>query len=164
MGSNNKTQIRKDLSKRQINVIREFDAPVDKVWEAWTNRDLLDEWWAPKPWKTESKSMDFRQGGVWMYAMAGPDGTKQWCRVDYKTIVPEESLTGYDAFCDEQGNINNLFPRMFWQVHFEPSATGTAVNSIITFDSEDDLYKILEMGFAEGFTAAHGNLDTLLQD
>ncbi len=163
MQSNNKTQVSKDLAKKQITVTREFDAPVNEVWEAWTDSKLLDEWWAPKPWKAETKSMDFREGGVWLYAMVGPDGTKQWCKVDYKTIEPHKNFTGYDAFVDEAGKINDSFPRMFWQVSFTPTAKGTTVHVLITFDSEKDLNKILEMGFAEGFTAAHGNLDALLK-
>lgn len=162
MQNKNQTQVDKDLSKKQIYVTRQFDAPVDRVWEAWTKPEILDEWWAPNPWKAETKSMDFREGGVWIYAMVGPDGTKQWCQVDYKNITPNKSFSGYDAFCDDQGNIIENMPRMFWELTFVPVATGTRVDVVMTFETEEELNKILEMGFAEGFTAAHGNLDQLL--
>jgi uncharacterized protein YndB with AHSA1/START domain len=39
----------KDLSAKKIHVIREFNAPIEKVWKAWTDPDLLEKWWGPKP-------------------------------------------------------------------------------------------------------------------
>ncbi len=107
--------------------------------------------------------MDFKEGGVWFYSMVSPEGDKSWCKVEYKKIVPKESFTCDDTFCDVRGNINPELPRMHWQVNFKPVSKGTAVNILLTFDSEDDLNKILEMGFAEGFTAENGNLDNLLK-
>jgi uncharacterized protein YndB with AHSA1/START domain len=55
----------KDASNKKLKVEREFDAPVAQVWNAWTQPELLDQWWAPKPWKANTKSMDFREGGRW---------------------------------------------------------------------------------------------------
>ncbi|HEX6334401.1 MAG TPA: SRPBCC domain-containing protein [Flavisolibacter sp.] len=156
------TNFTKDSVNKKIIVEREFDAPLAQVWRAWTEAELLDQWWAPRPWKTRTRSMDFREGGVWLYYMEGPEGEKQLCRVDYATIRPEQSFTGDDAFCDEAGNINRDFPVMHWQCHFSGTSSGTLVRVEITFDSEADMEKIIEMGFQEGFTAAHGNLDELL--
>ncbi|MGZ8541422.1 MAG: SRPBCC family protein, partial [Chitinophagaceae bacterium] len=139
-----------------------FDAPVEQVWKAWTESEWLDQWWAPKPWKANTRSMDFRDGGTWFYYMEGPDGSRHYCRADYETIVPGKSYTGLDAFCDEDGNINTDFPRMHWKAVFSKSANGTKVEVEITFDSDADMEKIIEMGFKEGFSAAHTNLDELL--
>jgi uncharacterized protein YndB with AHSA1/START domain len=94
--------------------------------------------------------------------MEGPDGSRHYCRADYETIVPNKSYTGLDAFCDEKGTINTDFPRMHWQVQFNKSGNGTKVEVEITFPSEADMEKIIEMGFKEGFAAAHTNLDELL--
>src|SRR5256885_15696100 len=121
------TQYTKDVTNKKILVTREFDAPLEKVWEAWPDKNILDQWWAPRPWKARTKSMDFREGGIWLYCMEGPEGEKQWCRVDYQTIVPNKSFTGLDAFCDEQGNKNNDFPGMQWKVEFSKTDTGTNV-------------------------------------
>ena len=152
----------KDAANKKISVVREFDAPVEQVWKAWTESELLDQWWAPKPWKANTQSMDFREGGTWLYYMEGPDGTRQYCRADYETIAPNKSYTGLDAFCDENGKINTEFARMHWKVVFNKSANGTKVEVEIKFDSEADMEKIIEMGFKEGFAAAHTNLDELL--
>jgi len=163
MKSNNKTIISKDLKNKQLKITREFEATIEQVWNAWTKSELLDLWWAPKPWKAKTKSMDFREGGFWLYAMVGPDGIQSWARADYKTIVPFASFTAIDTFCDEDGNINNEFPGMHWKCEFNETNKKTRVNIDITFSNEADLEKIIEMGFSEGFTAAHGNLDELLE-
>ena len=162
--ANKETLITKDPSNRKLTIVREFDAPVDQVWRAWTEHELLDQWWAPKPWKAKTKSMDFREGGVWLYSMVGPDGTGEFCKVDYKTIVHKKSFSGMDAFCDENGNTTSKFPSMEWLCEFSSIAGGTRVDVNITFSSAADLEKIVEMGFKEGFTAAHSNLDELLAE
>jgi PhnB protein len=108
-----------DKENKVIRVEREFAAPLAKVWAAWTQSEILDQWWAPKPWQTKTKSLDFREGGFWLYAMVGPDNTTQWCRADYKSIITHRSFSGYDAFCDENGNINRDFPRSLWTNQFK---------------------------------------------
>lgn len=164
METSNKTQIIKDLKNKKLKITREFDAPVIQVWDAWTQSELLDQWWAPKPWKAKTKSMDFREGGFWIYAMVGPDGSEQWCRVDYENIEPSKSFAGTDAFCDEKGNINHEMPVMHWKCIFNESTTGTSLQIDITFKEEADIAKIVEMGFEKGFTAALTNLDELLEN
>jgi uncharacterized protein YndB with AHSA1/START domain len=157
------TEIQQDLANKKLLVSRDFDAPVDVVWRAWTEKEFIDQWWAPKPWKARTKTMDFKEGGTWLYCMEGPDGEQQWCRADFTTIVHQKYYEGSDAFSDEHGNINNDIPVTDWKVAFSPTATGTKVNVELKFKSEADLQKIVEMGFKEGFTAAHENLDTLLE-
>ncbi len=152
----------KDLANRKLKVVREFDAPLEQVWKAWTDSEILDQWWAPKPWKANTKSMDFREGGRWLYYMEGPDGSRHYCKVDYKSIAPNKVFGGEDAFCDENGNSNNDLPTMNWKCSFSKSGNGTKVEVDITFATEADLDKIIEMGFKEGFAAAHNNLDELL--
>jgi uncharacterized protein YndB with AHSA1/START domain len=156
------TSITKDAANKKLFVVREFDGTLEQVWKAWTESKLLDMWWAPKPWKAKTKKMDFREGGFWLYCMEGPDGTQIWCRVDYQTIIPNRGFTTIDAFCDAEGNKTSDFPGMHWKNEFSETETGTKVIVELTFASEADLEKIIEMGFKEGFTAAHNNLDELL--
>jgi PhnB protein len=157
------TEITTDLANKKLQVVREFDAPLEQVWRAWTESELLDQWWAPKPWKARTKSMDFREGGSWLYCMEGPEGEESpWCRADYKTIDAQKSFTIVDAFCDENGNDNSDTPNMHWKNVFSETNSGTRVEVEITFASVADLEKIVEMGFKEGFTAGLENLDELL--
>lgn len=162
MVSTNETKISKAPSGNKLIVTRSFDAPVEKVWRAWTESRLLDDWWAPKPWKTETKSMRLAEGGQWLYSMVGPAGERHWSRVDFKTVVPQKKLVSVCVFCDENGNAAPGMSPMYWLVEFRSQDGGTAINVELSLDSETDLEKIIAMGFKEGFTMGLGNLDELL--
>ena len=153
-----------DKEARKIHVERSFDAPVDLVWKAWTDPAITDQWWAPKPWRAETKSQDFREGGRWIYCMVGPEGERHWCLFEYKSIHPQKSYSGMDAFCDENEVLNPEMPRMNWDNHFSAKGDSTVVNIDISFDKLDDLEKIIEMGFKEGFTMGLENLDAYLKE
>lgn len=148
-----------DKTNNQIKVERSFNAPLGLVWAAWTEADILDRWWGPKPWRAETKYMDFREGGYWLYAMISPQNEKHWSRADYEKIVPKKYFSAYDGFCDEEGNLNAAMPRNKWENSFTANGDQTLVNILLTFDSLEDLEKIIEMGFQEGFTAGLENLD-----
>ncbi len=150
-------EVDKDLN--QIKVERSFNAPVDLVWTAWTEAEILDQWWAPKPWTAQTKSMDFTEGGYWLYAMVGPESEKHWARADYITIKPEQFFSALDGFCDEHGEINTSLPRNKWENSFEAKEDHTVVNCVLSFESLKDLEQIIAMGFKEGFTAGLENLD-----
>ena len=142
-----------------VNVTREFGANLSLVWEAWTNPEILDQWWAPKPWKTETVTMDFREGGTWLYYMQGPEGERHYCKNDYIKIEIEKMFSGLDAFCDENGKTNEQFPRTEWVNHFNQNGNTTTVTIKAQYASLEDLEKIIAMGFKEGFTMALENLD-----
>src|SRR5690554_8061370 len=65
-----------DRKNNRIQVTREFNAGRQLVWDAWTQAEMLDQWWAPKPYLAETKSLDLRVGGTWLYAMVGPEGSR----------------------------------------------------------------------------------------
>ncbi|MBK7881944.1 MAG: SRPBCC domain-containing protein [Saprospiraceae bacterium] len=152
-----------DRQNKTIAVKREFAAGLDLVWDAWTNPEILDLWWAPKPYQTKTKSMDFREGGHWLYAMISPEGETHWCRADYNKIAKLQSYSGLDAFCDEEGKVNQDFPRSFWTNTFSEKDEVTTVNILIAYDELADLEKIIQLGFKEGFTMALGNLDQYIE-
>jgi len=162
MTNTNNTQVVKDLPNKKLTVTRYFDAEQDDVWRAWTEAELLDLWWAPKPWKTETKSLDFKVGGSWLYAMVGPEGERHWCRADYLSIDAQDRFNIKEYFCDEEGNLSNTAPIMYWKNDFIPDGEGTKVIVEISFEKEEDIQTILEMGFEQGFTMALGNLDEYL--
>lgn len=158
----NETTYTKDLVKKQIKVAREFNAPVERVWKAWTDTSQLDKWWAPKPWKAHTRSMDFKPGGTWLYTMMGPEGESHCARMDFETIDPPNSYTAIDSFCDENGTRNQDLPAMQWNTQFTATDSGTNVTVIITFNNEAELEQLMSSGFKEGFAMAHENLDELL--
>jgi len=157
-----KTTFHKDVANNKMSITREFAGTIEDVWKAWTDPKVLDQWWAPKPWKAQTKSMDFRDGGRWIYAMVGPEGEKHWALAEYSKIVPQKSYEVLDAFGDEAGNINKDFPRAKWKIVFKSVPVGTLVEIDIAYNSKEEMEKMVEMGFKEGFSMAHENLDELL--
>lgn len=73
-----------DMQKSSLTVRREFAAKRQLVWDCHTKRELLDQWFAPKPLTTKTKHMEFKEGGYWHYAMITPDGQSFWSRLDYQ--------------------------------------------------------------------------------
>lgn len=146
-----------------IHVTREFEAEQELVWRAWTTAELLDQWWAPLPYRNSTKSLDFKEGGTWLYSMTSPEGQVHWSRFDYERIVAGKSYTGLDAFCDENGTIDTSFDRMHWQNVFSSVSGKTTVYITITVDTLETLEKIMTMGFKEGFTMGLDQLENLLK-
>lgn len=151
-----------DKENSTIHVKREYNASLPLVWQAWTTAELLDQWWGPKPWRAETKTMDFREGGYWLYAMVGPEGERHWGRLDYISIVKERSFTGKDGFCDEQGTFNPAFPQNLWETGFSETGFSVMVSITLTFDKLADLEQTIAMGFRDGFTLGLNQLDELM--
>ena len=158
-----KTLITTDLEKATLEARREFTANISLVWRAWTEAALLDQWWAPRPWRTETKSMDFKPGGRWVYDMVGPEGERHGNLQTYDEIEKEVFFTGQDAFTDSQGNINEGMPVGVWRNTFAATERGTIVTSLIRYTSKEALETVINMGMAEGLSMAQDNLDELLK-
>ncbi len=98
------TMIEKDLI-----ITRFFDAPRERVWQAWTKPEHFKEWWGPKGFTAPLISIDFRTGGKYLYCMrgSGPDGVVRdyWTTGVYREIVPMERIVCADSFADEKGNV-----------------------------------------------------------
>jgi uncharacterized protein YndB with AHSA1/START domain len=161
--STNKTEVIKNFKEKTIIVSREFDAPIEKVWQAYTDSSLLDQWWGPSPWRAETKRMNFKPGGYWLYAMVGPGGERHWARMNYIAI---DHLKGYDiedVFCDEDGNLNTDLPVSRGRMSFVKTVNGTRVDFKMIYASETDVQKIVEMGFEQGITVCLDQLEELLK-
>jgi uncharacterized protein YndB with AHSA1/START domain len=145
-----------------LTIKREFAANRQLVWDAHTKSELLDQWFAPRPLTTKTKSMDFSEGGHWIYAMVDPGGTEYWGRMDYVTISPIDGYTGLDGFCDNNGNLNPQLPRADWDVSFKDLGENAIVETIVTYNSQADLETVIKMGMKEGMTSTLERLDDLL--
>jgi uncharacterized protein YndB with AHSA1/START domain len=95
------------MADNQIIITREFNAPVEKVWQAWTDPELIKQWWGPEGFSAPYIKNDLRVGGTYVYAMHGPAGTEwdkdMYSGGEYIEIVPNEKLVATDYFCDENG-------------------------------------------------------------
>lgn len=146
-----------------MTVVREFAASRPLVWDAYTKSELLEKWWAPKPWKSVTKTMDFREGGIWHYAMRGPEGEEHWGIADYLEIRPQEFFKARDSFADGEGNRNTELPVSHWQAEFTESGDITRVEYKVEYSSLEQLETVLKMGMKEGLTMAMEGLDEVLE-
>ena len=151
-----------DKENNTLTITREFAANRQLVWDCYTKSELLDQWFAPKPLTTKTKTMDFREGGHWIYAMVEPNGTEYWGRMDYVTIQAIERYSGLDGFCDANGVLNPELPRASWDVTFKDLNEHSLVQTIVTYKSLADLEAVIKMGMKEGLTSTRERLDDLL--
>ena len=152
----------KDVTSKTIHVEREFNAPVNIVWKAWTDPLVLEKWWGPKPWIAKTKSMDFRVGGSWLYAMEGAEGQQHWSNVTFTLIEIERRFATEAVFSDEHGHPAPGAPIAHWDNKFISLDNKTRVIVDLSFGKEADFKLMVEMGFEGGFTMGLNQLDALL--
>lgn len=151
-----------DKENNTLTIEREFAAGRQLVWDCYTKEDLLNQWFAPKPFTTKTKSMDFSNGGHWHYAMVDPEGNEYWGYTEYHNIQPIDSYETTDSFCNEKGQVNKDLPTAKWEVSFTDKSEHSVVKTIVYYDSLDDLEKVINMGMRDGMMATLEKLDELL--
>jgi uncharacterized protein YndB with AHSA1/START domain len=85
-------------SDTEILITREFDAPRDLVWRAYTTPELIKRWWAGRRGEVISVEVDLRVGGAWRYVMTATEGFEVAFHGEYREIVPEERLVSTEVF------------------------------------------------------------------
>jgi uncharacterized protein YndB with AHSA1/START domain len=151
-----------DKATNTVLVNREFAAELPLVWDAFTKQEILDQWWAPLPWVSRTKSMDFKVGGQRFYAMVSPEGQEHYSIEHYTAINPKTYVQWASYFADKDENINTEFPSSNWELNFTEQEGTTRVSIIIKHDKLADLEMHLNMGFKEGFTMTLNELENLL--
>lgn len=149
-----------DKATKTVSITREFAAALPLVWDAFTKKELLDQWQAPKPWSARTRYMDFKLGGKRFYAMVSPEGMERWALQEYTSISPKTNFRLYNAFAD--ANENPELPGSDWDHTFSEADGITKVNIIIVNESLERLEKMIEMGFETGFKMSIDNLEKLL--
>jgi uncharacterized protein YndB with AHSA1/START domain len=151
-----------DKEKNTLTIRREFAAKRQLVWNCYTKSELLDKWFAPKPLTTQTKFMDFSEGGHWLYAMVEPSGQEYWGRMDYQSIRPIDYYAALDGFCDNTGTLNPDLPRSKWDVTFSDLAAHTVVQTVVSYTSAEAMQQVIDMGMKEGLTSTLERLDEFL--
>src|SRR6267142_7229760 len=149
-----------DKSTNTVFVNREFDAGLSLVWDAFTKQEILDQWWAPKPWASKTKVMNFEVGGRRFYAMVGPEGQESWSIQKYTSISPKTNFKMSNAFADKDENPQ--LPGSDWDFNFSEQNGKTKVSITIYNESLARMEKMIEMGFKGGMTMGLQQLDELL--
>ena len=149
-----------DKEAKTVTITADFDADRDLVWDAYTKQELLDQWWAPKPFASRTKVMEFREGGRRFYAMVSPEGGERWAVQEYKSITPKTNFKFFNTFADE--NENRQLPGSDWDLNFSEQDGKTKVSISIYNESLERLERMVETGFVEGTEAQFTNLENLL--
>lgn len=149
---------------RSITVERSFNAPLDRVWAAWTEAGILCQWWAPRSYRCVIKKLDFHEGGRWLYCMEGPEGDRHWSVFDYEKVEPKAHYSGSCAFCDERGVPNDVNSKARWEHRFSEDDGDTLVRIKLHFTSSLERDKLMEMGFKGGLSMGMDQLDELLAE
>jgi uncharacterized protein YndB with AHSA1/START domain len=149
-----------DKTTKTVTVVREFAAELPLVWDAYTKQEILDQWWAPKPWASKTKIMNFEVGGRRFYAMVSPEGHERWSIQKYTSITPKTNFKILNAFADE--NENPELPGSEWDLSFSEQNGTTKVSASIYNESLERMEKMIEMGFKEGFSMTMNHLEELL--
>ena len=149
-----------DKTSKTVCINREFAADLSLVWDAFTKKEILDQWVAPKPWSSKTKYMNFEVGGRRFYAMVSPEGLERWAIQEYTSITPKTNFKMHNAFADQDENPE--LPGSDWDYNFTEQNGITKVSITIYNESLERLEKMIEMGFKEGFTMSIDNLEKLL--
>ncbi|MES3017979.1 MAG: SRPBCC domain-containing protein [Bacteroidota bacterium] len=149
-----------DKEAKTVFIKKEFAAGLPLVWDAFTTQEILDQWWAPKPFLSRTKIMDFKVGGRRFYAMVNPEGQEHWAIQKYTAISPKTNYKFLNAFADKDENA--VLPGSDWDLTFSEENGITIVDIVIKNDSLERMEKMIEMGFKEGFTMTLNELDNVL--
>ena len=149
-----------DKTRKTVSIQMEFDADISLVWDAFTKKEILDQWYAPEPWVSKTKFMNFEVGGRRFYAMVGPEGQEMWAVQKYTSISPKTNFKMFNCFADKDENLQ--LPGSEWDLNFIEQNGATKVNISIYNESLERMERMMAMGFKEGFTATLNNLKNLL--
>jgi uncharacterized protein YndB with AHSA1/START domain len=148
-----------DKAAKTIFITREFDAELPLVWDAFTVKEILDQWSAPAPMRCETKYMDFKVGGRRFYSMTSPDGQGGWVLQEYTSITPKTNFKMYNCFADKDENPE--LPGSEWDHNFSEQNGKTKVHITIFNESLERMERISD-GFRIGYTMMLKNLEDLL--
>ena len=160
MNSNPLFDFSVNKENKTVYMVREFNAGLELVWEAWTTAELLDQWWGPKPFVTKTKVMDFEVGGRRFFAMVSPEGQERWFIQKFTSISPKTNFKTFNAFADKDENPE--LPGSDWNYTFSEQNGKTKVSITIYNESLARMEKMIEMGFQGGFTMTLNYLENLL--
>jgi uncharacterized protein YndB with AHSA1/START domain len=123
-----------DTRDRELVISRVLNAPVELVWEVWTQPEHISQWWGPEGFTNTIHKMEFRPGGEWDFVMHGPDGRDYKNRSVYKEIVPRKRI----IFEHVSG------PKFMTTVEFEDMGEQTRINWRMLFETREEFVQVVK--------------------
>jgi uncharacterized protein YndB with AHSA1/START domain len=145
---------------RELVLTRLINAPREKVYRAWTEPELLKQWFAPKPYTTPIVEMDVRPGGSAYFVMRGPDGKDLPNRGVYLEVVPNQKLVSTDAYVKAWEPSDKPFMTLI--LTFEDEAGKTRYTARVRHWTVADREAHEKMGFHGGWSLCTDQLEALV--
>jgi uncharacterized protein YndB with AHSA1/START domain len=145
------------LAAEEFVITREFDAPRDLVFAAWTESERMAQWWGPKGFTVTFAKLDLRPGGMFHYGMRGPDGSTMWGKMVYREITPPERLVVLVSFSDENGGTTRHPMAPTWPVEMLNTITFAERGGKTTITLRSSAYNATDEERAT-FKAGHASM------
>ena len=158
------TEITTDTENLSMTVTAEFAAPVERVWNAYSDPGQLERFWGPPGWPATFTQFEHTVGGHAQYTMHGPRGERSSGSWEFLAIEAPHKFEVLDAFVDDDGNPLPEFPALRMTFTFEATEAGTRMVNTSYFPTLEGLEQIVAMGAIEGTKMAMAQLDAVLQD
>lgn len=164
----NKTNVTKDLENNTLIIERSFDAPREKLWPYYAEKEKFEKWWGPEGWETTTKEFNFTSGGRVHYGMKCVDeaqgewfGQESWGLMELESVDAPNSFTYKDYFSDAEGNVNRDMPVLTVVNEFTEEDGKAKLVSRSVADTPEQIEELIKMGMLEGFESQLGKLDKI---
>lgn len=157
------TEVNTDAEALTMTLTAEFPAPIERLWEVFTDPRQLERFWGPPGYPATFTSFDLTVGGRARYYMTSPQGEKYYATWEFLELDGPRSFTVLDSFADEDGKVNEELPTSRMTLVFEPTATGSRLETVTRFTSAEALEQVVAMGMIEGTTMAIDQLGRVLE-
>jgi uncharacterized protein YndB with AHSA1/START domain len=154
--------VTKDADALTMTITARFAAPIERVWELWSDPRQLERWWGPPDYPARVFEHDLRAGGSVSYVLTGEDSDRHGGYWRLRSVDPPRRLEFEDGFADEHGRPEGALPATVVRVALAEAGTGTEMGIVFTFPSREAMEQMLARGFEAGLTGSVGQIDALL--
>lgn len=146
-----------------------FPASPDVVFKAFTDEDILKEWWGPNGWGLSHCTVSLEPGGAWHYCLtcleenSEAHGQESWGKAIYTAIDAPKQVVFRDCISDAEGHIDDALTEPIVTLNFNEKAKFTKVQSTIEYSSQEELDSLVKMGLVIGITQTWNKLDQFLR-
>jgi len=123
-----------NTADRELIITRELNAPIELVWEVWTDPEHLAQWWGPDGFTNTISKMDMKPGGDWDLVMHGPDGTDYKNKSVFREIVKYRKIV-YDHVSG---------PRFIATISFEERGNKTFLHWHMLFETKEQFIQTVK--------------------
>jgi uncharacterized protein YndB with AHSA1/START domain len=118
---------------RELLLNRTLNAPIDLVWEVWTNPEHIAKWWGPNGFTNTISIMDVKPGGAWNLTMHGPDGTNYKNESIFKQVIPQKKIV-----------FEHVSPKFIATIQFEAQGEQTHLTWHMVFETAEQFIQAVK--------------------